>query len=248
MSEVDTQPINQQMAQLQVSSASPKQLQQSPMEHDHNAYTSQSDEQTGNNNNNDSNPHGESHGSEGDYSRNNTDGDDSHHHQQHQYQYNNNSSNEEYQSQGNGEDHQGHPDGTNDNGEQDNLEHDDGDYDEADDVEDGDINASDGNYGHHGGHHGRGEHGGHPKEATIPNVLFITRFNPNHVSQGDIEQHFHSYGNLKNIVINDKVAFVEFETEEQAHAAKHGTHYQPGLGSDSLIVDFKKDNKEKVSY
>jgi hypothetical protein len=225
------------------------------MEHDHNPYTGQFEEQTGNYNNNDSN---ESHGSEGDYSRNNTDGDEAHHHQQHQYQFSNNSNSEEYQGPGNEQDQgqhygedQGHLDGTDDNRDQDNLEQDEGEYDEADDLEDSEINASEGNYVNHSGQHGRGEHGGHhngPKEATIPNVLFITRFNPNHVSQGDIEQHFHSYGNLKNIVINDKVAFVEFETEEQAHAAKHGTHYQPGLGSDSLIVDFKKDNKEKVSH
>jgi hypothetical protein len=79
-----------------------------------------------------------------------------------------------------------------------------------------------------------------------PNVLFISRFRFGTTTEADIKKHFDKYGPIKSVVLRHKVAYVEYENEEDAKRAKHDAHHQPGLGSDSVIVDFKKENKVKV--
>lgn len=76
------------------------------------------------------------------------------------------------------------------------------------------------------------------------NVLFISRFTRT-TSEKDIEDLLKPFGPIENVVIRDKIAFVGFVNVKDAELAKQTCHYKPGLGSDSLIVDFKKDREDR---
>lgn len=76
----------------------------------------------------------------------------------------------------------------------------------------------------------------------ISNILFISRFRYSSTSESDIRKLLETFGKVTNIIRKEKLAFVEFESAEDAAKAKQALHYHPGLGSDSLIVDFKKDS------
>lgn len=83
-----------------------------------------------------------------------------------------------------------------------------------------------------------------PMVGIVPNVLFISRFR-RETTVRDIEELMKPYGATADITIRDNIAFVDFLNAEDAAKAKHACHYHPGLGSDSLIVDFKKDPRDR---
>ncbi len=74
----------------------------------------------------------------------------------------------------------------------------------------------------------------------IPNVLFISRFAPN-TDKYEIEDFMGKFGPTTEVVIKGSIAFAEYERAEDATVAKETLHLQPGLGSDKLVVDFKRD-------
>lgn len=85
--------------------------------------------------------------------------------------------------------------------------------------------------------------------GTIPQVIFITRFKWATTTEKKVRELLEPFGPLKSVHMKPKSAFVEFINVEDAHKAKHTLHCRPGLESDSLIVDFKQDNREvKVIY
>lgn len=75
----------------------------------------------------------------------------------------------------------------------------------------------------------------------FPNILFIARFKWGETTEAQIRELFEPFGTIVSVSLKQKVAFIEFEKEEDAANAKTTLHYNAGLGSDSLIVDFKKD-------
>jgi hypothetical protein len=77
--------------------------------------------------------------------------------------------------------------------------------------------------------------------VILPNVLFIARFKWGETTEASIREFFEPYGTITAVDLKQKVAFITFEKDEDAANAKTTLHYTPGLGSDSLIVDFKKD-------
>jgi len=79
--------------------------------------------------------------------------------------------------------------------------------------------------------------------GIIPNVLFISRFARGTTKQ-DVEDIMSRFGPTSDITVRDTIAFVDFVNEEDAKRAKNELHYHPGLGSDSLIVDYKKDRPQ----
>lgn len=81
--------------------------------------------------------------------------------------------------------------------------------------------------------------------AIFPNVLFIARFKWGETTETQIRELFEPFGNILSVSLKQKVAFIEFEKAEDAANAKSTLHYKSGLGSDSLIVDFKKDEPPK---
>jgi hypothetical protein len=83
--------------------------------------------------------------------------------------------------------------------------------------------------------------------GIVPNVLFISRFRRD-TTVRDIEELMKPYGATADITIRDTIAFVDFLNAEDAAKAKHACHYSPGLGSDSLIVDFKKDPRDRPPF
>jgi RNA recognition motif-containing protein len=85
-------------------------------------------------------------------------------------------------------------------------------------------------------------------DIIVPNVLFVSRFRFGSTTEPEIKRHFEKYGSIKSVSLRHKVAYVEYENDDDAKQAKQDAHYKPGLGSDSLIVDFKKENKVKVSF
>eukprot|EP01038_Epipyxis_sp_PR26KG_P012107 gene12107-16204_t len=80
-----------------------------------------------------------------------------------------------------------------------------------------------------------------PGDGLDPNILFISRFAHN-IYKPEVANLFGKYGKILNIVLRGKIAFVEFDSAEDAYKAKNGLHLAPGLGSDSLIVDYKKES------
>ncbi len=74
----------------------------------------------------------------------------------------------------------------------------------------------------------------------IPNVIFISRFALT-TTVADIEEFMGKFGAMKEVSIKGSIAFVEYERDEDAAAAKEACHRQPGLGTQNLIVDFKRD-------
>lgn len=76
-------------------------------------------------------------------------------------------------------------------------------------------------------------------QGVVEHVLFISRFDPNTTKQ-DIKELFAPFGALGDINIMTNIAFIDFANAEDASKAKFALHHQPGLGCDSLIVDFKK--------
>jgi len=76
--------------------------------------------------------------------------------------------------------------------------------------------------------------------GIIPNVLFISRFGRG-TTKHDVEELMRKYGPTSDITVRDNIAFVDFVNDADAEKAKNELHYHPGLNSDSLIVDFKKD-------
>lgn len=78
--------------------------------------------------------------------------------------------------------------------------------------------------------------------VIIPQMLFVSRFRHGSTTKEQVQDYFAPYGPIKKIIVHEKIAFVEYVNPEDAAKAKHATHYAAGLGSDSLIVDFKKAN------
>ena len=68
------------------------------------------------------------------------------------------------------------------------------------------------------------------------------------IGESDIRSYFSSFGPIIEVQMkvdlnrNDPFAFVIFESVEDAAAARNALHRTPGLGSNSLIVDFKRSN------
>eukprot|EP01039_Chlorochromonas_danica_P008437 gene8437-9303_t len=77
--------------------------------------------------------------------------------------------------------------------------------------------------------------------GVIPHVLFVSRFQPS-VTEEEIKATFERFGPVRSMVHKTTVAFIEFEKAEDAYKAKHALHRTPCLGTDSLVVDFKKNN------
>jgi hypothetical protein len=74
----------------------------------------------------------------------------------------------------------------------------------------------------------------------IPNVIFISRFAPG-MGKGELENFMGKFGAITEVSIKGAIAFVEFERAEDASNAKHTCHMHSGLGADTLVVDFKRD-------
>lgn len=81
----------------------------------------------------------------------------------------------------------------------------------------------------------------------FPNILFIYGHKYNSVSAREIRKHFEPFGKVRDVSCRSNLAFVEFENAEDAARAKAELHRQPGLGSPTIIVDYKKDIPPKVS-
>ncbi len=79
--------------------------------------------------------------------------------------------------------------------------------------------------------------------GAVPKVIFVTRFNWTTTTERSIRELMESFGPLVSVHLKQKSAFIEFVNAEDAHMAKHTLHCRAGLGSDSLIVDFKQSNK-----
>jgi hypothetical protein len=87
-------------------------------------------------------------------------------------------------------------------------------------------------------------------DGVFPNVLFITRFARGTTKEA-IEELMNSFGVTTFITFKETMAFVDFANVDDAANAKKALHGNPGLGSNALIVDFKKDNSasfQKVSH
>ena len=76
-------------------------------------------------------------------------------------------------------------------------------------------------------------------QGVVEHVLFISRFSPETTKQ-DIKDLFAPFGSLGDINIMTNIAFIDFANAEDASKAKFALHHRPGLGCESLIVDFKK--------
>lgn len=87
---------------------------------------------------------------------------------------------------------------------------------------------------------------GKKEENYFLNVLFVSRYRYSNTTENHIREAFEQFGPIKDIFVKTNFSFVEFVNPEDAHKAKHSMHHHPGLGSDSLIVDFKKDGVPKV--
>lgn len=79
----------------------------------------------------------------------------------------------------------------------------------------------------------------------VSRFLYLTRFNPS-ISEKEIENVMSAYGKVTAVFIRGKNAFVDFETEDEAVAARNALLHKPELGAESLIVDFKNDKPKKV--
>lgn len=84
-------------------------------------------------------------------------------------------------------------------------------------------------------------------EGIIAHVLFVSRFHFASTTAKHVRELMEPFGKLKDVVMKSTLAFVDFEKDEDAIKAKYSLHRRPGLGSDSLIVDFKKLNRFRVS-
>lgn len=84
------------------------------------------------------------------------------------------------------------------------------------------------------------------QHKIFPNILFIYGHRYNTVSSKQIREHFEPFGKIREISCRSQLAFVEFENAEDAQRAKDELHRKPGLGSPTIIVDFKKDIPPKV--
>lgn len=84
------------------------------------------------------------------------------------------------------------------------------------------------------------KNGDDKQDHIFLNVLFVSRF-ARGTTIKDIEDMMKPFGVTTEIAIRDNIAFVDFATPDEAAKAKEACHRHPGLGSDSLIVDFKKD-------
>lgn len=78
------------------------------------------------------------------------------------------------------------------------------------------------------------------------NVLFVSRYRYAGTTENHIREAFEQFGPVKDVALKTNFSFVEFVNLEDAQKAKHNMHRHPGLGSESLIVDFKKDGQPKV--
>jgi hypothetical protein len=77
------------------------------------------------------------------------------------------------------------------------------------------------------------------EQGIVENVLFLSRFRPD-ISKAEIREVMSKFGQTLDINILGNIAFVDFVNAEDALVAKQNLHHQPGLGAESLIVDFKK--------
>lgn len=82
--------------------------------------------------------------------------------------------------------------------------------------------------------------------GIIPQVLFVTRFKWSTTNEASVREIMEPFGPLKSVHMKPKACFVEFDDAAHAHVAKHTLHCRAGLGTDSLIVDFKQNNSGKV--
>lgn len=80
----------------------------------------------------------------------------------------------------------------------------------------------------------------------FPTILFIYGHRYNVVTSKQIREHFEPFGKIRDVSCRSNLAFVEFEKAEDAARAKAELHRKPGLGSPTIIVDYKKDIPPKV--
>lgn len=72
------------------------------------------------------------------------------------------------------------------------------------------------------------------------NILFVSKY-PESIEEEDLRKLFSPFGEILSITIRmSGISFVEFKETSCAVNAKYSCHLKPGLGSRSLIVDFKK--------
>jgi len=81
----------------------------------------------------------------------------------------------------------------------------------------------------------------------FPNILFIYGHKYHSVSASQIREHFEPFGKVLDVSCRSNLAFVKFERAEDAARAKSELHRRPGLGSPTIIVDYKKDIPPKVT-
>lgn len=84
--------------------------------------------------------------------------------------------------------------------------------------------------------------GGRPKDAgpAKTNILFLSRFAPGTTIE-DVKALMSTYGATDKISVRDTFAFVDFQQIEDAEKAKYALHESNNLGSDRLVVDFKRE-------
>jgi hypothetical protein len=78
-------------------------------------------------------------------------------------------------------------------------------------------------------------------EGRVVTILYVSRFHYASTTEPMVREFFEKFGPLKTIAMKPTAAFVEFEKSEDSIKAKYNSHRRPGLGSDSLIVDFRLD-------
>jgi hypothetical protein len=80
------------------------------------------------------------------------------------------------------------------------------------------------------------------RPGVIPHVLFVSRYRQGTTTEEEVRDLMNQHGKVRDIVFKTAVSFIEFERPEDAMAAKHALHRSANLGSDSIVVDFKKNN------
>lgn len=61
-------------------------------------------------------------------------------------------------------------------------------------------------------------------------TLFVVNFDPENTQERDLEKHFSSYGRLKRVQVKRNFGFVQFESLDDAIAARNGLSLSRLLG------------------
>ena len=76
------------------------------------------------------------------------------------------------------------------------------------------------------------------KNCTPTDTLFVVNFDPETTQERDLEKHFSSYGRLKRVQVKRNFGFVQFESLDDAIAARNGLNLSRLLGTHKCMLAF----------